>query len=53
MTTTVCKTHAEQFRELAKCYNEAGYGPMKFDPGFEDESRLASEMLGLADLPHL
>lgn len=52
MTTTVCKTHAEQFRELAKCYDEAGYGAMTFDPGFDDESRPASEMLGLADLLH-
>ena len=50
MTTTVRKTHAEQFRELAKCYDEAGDGPMKFDPEFDDESRPASEKLGLASL---
>ena len=39
LTTTVCETDAElaeQLRELARWNAEAGYGPMKIDPGFND-----------------
>ena len=55
VTTTVCETDAEfvaQLRELARWNDEAGYGPMKIDPGLGDELRRAFETLGLADLLH-
>ena len=55
VTTTVCETDAEfaeQLRELARWNAEAGYGPMKIDPGFDDGLRQAFENLGVADLLH-
>ena len=55
MTTTVCETDTElagQLRELARWNAEAGYGPMKIDPGFNDGLRQAFENLGVADLLH-
>ena len=55
MTTTVCETDAEfvqQLRKLARWNDEAGYGPMKIDPGHGDELRRAFEKLGVADLLH-
>ncbi len=55
LTTTVCDTDAEfteQLRELARWNDEAGYGPMKIDPGSDDGLRHAFERLGVADLLH-
>ena len=55
LTTTACETDAEfveQLRELARWNDEAGYGPMKIDPGGDDGMRQAFERLGLADLLH-
>ena len=55
LTTTVCETDAEfveQVRELARWNDEAGYGPMKIDPGGDEGLRRALERLGLADLLH-
>ena len=55
LTTTVCETDAEfadKLRELAKWNDEAGYGPMKIDPGRDDGLRRAFQTLGLADLLH-
>ena len=55
VTTTVCETDAEfaeQLRELARWNAEAGYGPMKIDPGLSDGLRQAFENLGVADLLH-
>ena len=55
VTTTVCETDAEfagQLRELARWNAEAGYGPMKIDPGFSDGLRQAFEKLGVTDLLH-
>ena len=55
VTTTVCETDAElaeQLRELARWNDEAGYGPMKIDPGHGDAMRQAFEKLGVADLLH-
>ena len=55
MTTTVCETDAElveQIRGMATWNDEAGYGPMKIDPGMGDDLRLAFELLGVADLLH-
>ena len=55
LTTTVCETDAElieQIRDMAKWNDEAGYGPMKIDPGRDEALRQAFEKLGLADLLH-
>ena len=55
LTTTVCDTDAEftaQLRELARWNDDAGYGPMKIDPGRDDGLRHAFERLGVADLLH-
>ena len=55
VTTTVCETDfdlVEQLRELARWNDEAGYGPMKIDPGMGDDLRQAFEKLGVADLLH-
>ena len=55
LTTTVCDTDAEfvgQLRELARWNDEAGYGPMKIDPGRDEGLRHAFEKLGVADLLH-
>ena len=55
VTTTVCETDAEfveQIREMAKWNDEAGYGPMKIDPGLGDSLRTEFERLGLEDLLH-
>ena len=51
LTTTVCETDAEfadHLRELAKWNAEAGYGPMKIDPGRDEGLRQAFENLGIA-----
>ena len=55
LTTTVCETDdrfREQIHELARWNDEAGYGPMKIDPGTGDSLRESFERLGLADLLH-
>ena len=55
LTTTVCETDEEfvaQLRESARWNDEAGYGPMKIDPGCDEGLRQAFERLGFADLLH-
>ena len=56
VTTTVCETDAEFVAQncgkSARWNDEAGYGPMKIDPGHDDGLRQAFERLGVADLLH-
>jgi len=55
VTRTECADDAEfvqTVREMETWTNDAGYGPLKIDPGFNEDLTREFTRLGLADLLH-